>query len=161
MKVPPATTLLPGVQVMSIACKKEERTSMSRVILTFFIAISLTLAMYAQTPQQPDRTGMAALGFGAFSTADVDQAAAIYSACPGSCEIAVLAYSFGGFQNLDRFIRAVLPNYRNNQTLVVTVYLDDGANRDNDASWCWFRRGTNAVSFWNLVRSNDAALKRD
>lgn len=137
---------------------------MQFLLTTGLIAATLTgAALQAQNPSQPNRTGMAAIGFSAFSPADVDQSASSFAACPAStsCEIAVLAYSFGGFENLDRFVRAVLPAYRNNQTLVVTVYLDDGANRDNNADWCWFRKGTSATSFWTAVRNNDLVFKRD
>jgi hypothetical protein len=41
----------------------------------------------------------------------------------------------------------------------VTVYLDDGANRDDNKAHCWFRPDLSATQFWSLVRSGDRTLK--
>jgi hypothetical protein len=76
------------------------------------------------------------------------------------CEVAFLAYSFSkSFGAADNLVKAVLPSYNNGQVLVVTVYLDDGANRDDNSAWCYFHPEWNATQFWGHVR--DASLHTD
>jgi hypothetical protein len=72
---------------------------------TIFIALA-TLDAAAQT-----RTGLQPVGFAAFSPEDVNKTVDIFKACPANqtCEIAALAYSFGGFENFRTFIEKALP----------------------------------------------------
>jgi hypothetical protein len=116
------------------------------------------LALAAQT-----RTGLQPVGFAAFSAADVNRTIDVFTSCPANqtCELAALAYSFGNFDNFRKFIEGTMPALKNKQKLVFTMYLDDGANRDNRPDWCRFRRGVDTKAFWAAVRSKDQTLKRD
>lgn len=121
------------------------------------------LAALLTAPAALSSTGMAAIGFAAFSTADVDQSVNVFKAClpTRACEMAFLTRSFGNFENAERFVKAVLPAYTSGQLLVITMYLDDGANRDGDSSRCWFRPDLSTSKFWSLVGSNNKTLQSD
>ncbi len=122
---------------------------------------ALLLGLASTTTALPS-TGMAAIGFSAFSSPDVTQSVNVFRSCPASraCELAFLSYSFGGYENAETFTKALLPYYTHGETLVMTIYLDDGANRDDNYGFCRFRGDLSAQRFWALVKGNDSTLKQ-
>jgi hypothetical protein len=121
-------------------------------------ASTLLLATAMLAAGQPqNRVGLEPVGFLAFAPNDVTQTSDIYKTCPANrgCEMAFLAYSFStSFNNATKFVQSVLPSYGSNQVLVITLYLDDGANRDGTHAWCYFHPEWRPSDFWSHVQND-------